>query len=220
MKSTRERVLLTLLNSPRCTIHELAEAVNINPISVRHHIARLQADGLVDSEEERHGVGRPRRVYYLTETGMERFPTRYVQMSIRLLDQMKQYVPQDVVRSLFVQMAGSLLDEHADSEQLDQLGIEQRLQLVKEVLTREGFSVEVEKIGDEYHIRETSCPYLQIGHNHPEICTLDQALITNVLSVPPEKVRCILNGDAHCTYVIPSNLIANDAIQLITETHS
>ncbi len=48
-KNTRERVLKTLLKNHRCTINELAEAVNINPISVRHHISRLQAEGLVGS---------------------------------------------------------------------------------------------------------------------------------------------------------------------------
>jgi predicted ArsR family transcriptional regulator len=72
-KSTRDRVLQTLLRKHRCTINELAEVVEINPISVRHHIAKLQAEGLVLSEEERHGVGRPRQVFFLTEAGIERF---------------------------------------------------------------------------------------------------------------------------------------------------
>ena len=66
MSSTREQVLQILLNRQRSTINELADAVNINPISVRHHITRLEAEGLVTSEEERHGVGRPRRIYFLT----------------------------------------------------------------------------------------------------------------------------------------------------------
>ena len=86
-KSTRERVLETLLSKKRCTINELAEAVDINPISVRHHITRLEADGLVNSAEERHGVGRPRRIYFLTESGMEQFPTRYLRLTMRLLEQ-------------------------------------------------------------------------------------------------------------------------------------
>jgi len=41
-KSTRERVLHTLLTRERCTINELAKEVEINPISVRHHITKLQ----------------------------------------------------------------------------------------------------------------------------------------------------------------------------------
>ncbi len=56
--NTREKVMRTLLTRPRITINELAENVGINPISVRHHISSLAAEGLVESEEERHGVGR------------------------------------------------------------------------------------------------------------------------------------------------------------------
>jgi len=66
MKSTRERVLQTLLTNPNSTINALAEAVGINAVSVRHHLTSLQADNLVQSQEERHGVGRPRLVYSLT----------------------------------------------------------------------------------------------------------------------------------------------------------
>jgi predicted ArsR family transcriptional regulator len=44
MKSTRDRILQTLLRKPRSTINELAEAVGINPISVRHHLTNLQME--------------------------------------------------------------------------------------------------------------------------------------------------------------------------------
>jgi len=70
MKSTRERILQSLLSHPNSTINDLAEAVGISPISVRHHLTSLQAENLVAAEEERHGVGRPRLVYILTEKGL------------------------------------------------------------------------------------------------------------------------------------------------------
>ncbi|MCK4488834.1 MAG: winged helix-turn-helix transcriptional regulator, partial [Anaerolineales bacterium] len=87
--NTRNGVLRTLLLHQRRTVNELAEAVDINPISVRHHVTKLEADGLIQSEEERHGVGRPRLVYSLTNKGMEQFPQRYLQLSLRLLQQLK-----------------------------------------------------------------------------------------------------------------------------------
>jgi len=132
-KSTRERVLHTLLNKHRCTINELAVAVDINPISVRHHIARLQADGFVGSEEERHGVGRPRQIYFLTESGLERFPTRYLRLTIRLLEQMKEHMPGDMVNQLFLQMATDLVQEYSNKARTEGLSTEQRLDLVKNV---------------------------------------------------------------------------------------
>ena len=83
MSGTREKVLRTLLTHPRSTINELAEAVGISPISVRHHITSLQAENLVASEDEIHGVGRPRQVFSLTEAGVEQFPTRYIRLTMR-----------------------------------------------------------------------------------------------------------------------------------------
>jgi DeoR family transcriptional regulator, suf operon transcriptional repressor len=206
MQSTRERVLQTLLKNQRCTINELANAVDINPISVRHHIAKLQSESLVDSIEERHGVGRPRRLYFLTDEGLEQFPTRYIQMSNRLLFQIKRQLSDDDVRRLFSQMAESLVQEEAENHDFTQLPLEDRLKIVSRILINEGFTVEWEKVGDEYHLRETNCPYLQVGQHHPEVCAMDQTLISTVLAVPAEKVRCILDGDAFCTYVIPTNI--------------
>jgi DeoR family suf operon transcriptional repressor len=200
MKSTRDRILQTLLRQPRATINELAEAVGINPISVRHHLTNLQMEGLVDAQEERHGVGRPRLVYVLTEEGMERFPTRYLRLTTRLLAQMKESMPQPMVSKLFTQVAEGLAAEY--SEQVKGLSMEERLETVKELLADEGFTVEWEKAANGYLIHEITCPYYQIGQNHPEVCTVDQILISKMLALPASKVQCILEGNAHCTYLV------------------
>ena len=202
MTSTRELVLKTLLTQPRCTIQDLAQAVGINDISVRHHVNSLQAEGLVDSEEERHGVGRPHRVYFLTEAGIERFPTRYLRLTIRLLEQLKETMPASLVDQLFNQMAEELAQDYTSQANLKDLPMEERLNVMKEMLTEEGFSIEWERQGDEYYIHEVTCPYYHVGQDHPEVCSVDKALISAVLDVPAKKTRCILNGDNACTYII------------------
>jgi predicted ArsR family transcriptional regulator len=200
MKSTKDKILQTLLRKPRVTINELAEAVGINAISVRHHLTNLTAEGLISADEERHGVGRPRLVYSLTEDGMEKFPTKYLRLTTRLLDQMKDSMPGPVVAKLFSQIAEDMANEYAD--QMKDLSMEERLDFVKAMLAREGFTVEWEKKGSDYQIHEISCPYYQIGIAHPEVCTVDQTLISKMLALPANKVQCILDGGAHCTYVI------------------
>ncbi|HKZ44853.1 MAG TPA: ArsR family transcriptional regulator [Anaerolineales bacterium] len=204
MKSTRDKILQFLLKKPRSTIIDLADVAEINPISVRHHLSNLQASGLVIGEEEKHGVGRPRIVYSLTEGGMERFPTRYLRLTTRLLDQLKESMPEAMVSKLFAQMADDLANDY--EEQMRGLEIEERLDLVKTLLTDEGFNIEWEKSGSQYRINEISCPYYQIGQNHPEVCTVDQTLISKMLALPASKVQCILSGDSYCTYVINSEM--------------
>jgi len=179
----------------------MAAAVGINAISVRHHLTSLQAEGLVNAEEERHGVGRPRLVYFLTVKGLERFPTGYLRLATRLLTNLKQTMPEPMVNDLFTKMAIDLASTY--TEQVQHLSMEERLDLIKQLLSQEGFTVEWEKLGDEYHIHEITCPYYHVGQSHPEVCTVDQTLISKVLSIPAEKVQCVLRGDTHCTYVIP-----------------
>ena len=206
MQSTRERILQTLHRQPKRTINELADAVGINPISVRHHLTNLQMEGLITAEEERHGVGRPRLVYFLTEVGQENFPTRYLRLTTRLLAQMKESMPEPVVRNLFNQIAEDLAHEYEG--QMKGLSMEERLDFVKTLLAEEGFTVEWEKKGRQYQIHEISCPYYQIGISHPEVCSVDQTLISKMLAVPAEKVQCILNGGTFCTYVVEAGRTA------------
>src|SRR5258706_14662843 len=207
MKSTREKILQTLLRKPRSTINELAEVVGINPISVRHHLTNLQMEGLVEGQEERHGVGRPRLVYSLTEDGMEHFPTKYLRLTTRLLAQMKDSMPGPVVAQLFSQIAEDMASEY--SSEVQGMSMEERLEFVKEMLAQEGFTVEWEKKGTDYQIHEISCPYNQIGIAHPEVCTVDQTLISKMLALPASKVQCIFDGAAHCTYVVHTVAVKN-----------
>jgi len=207
MKSTKDRILQTLLRKPKVSINELAEAVGINAISVRHHLTNLTAEGLISADEERHGVGRPRLVYSLTEDGMERFPTKYLRLTTRLLTQMKDTMPAPAVAKLFSQVAEDMANEYSD--QMKGLSMEERLDFVKEMLGHEGFTVEWEKKGNDYQIHEITCPYYQIGIAHPEVCTVDQTLISKMLALPASKVQCILDGGAHCTYVVHPVAVKN-----------
>lgn len=206
MKSTRDRILQTLLNNSRSTITDLAEAVGINSISVRHHLNSMLAEGLVSAEEERHGVGRPRLVYFLTQKGLEKFPTRYYQITNRLLDELKEKFPSETVKDLFTSIALGLAQEHA--HETENLSLDSRLELLKKLLTEEGFEVGMERDDNSLLINEISCPYLHVGQAHPEVCWFDQTLISSILAVPAQKVNCILNGDSHCTYVIPLSQFA------------
>lgn len=202
MGSTRDFVLEHLRTAQRCTINDLAEAVKINPVSVRHHISRMQAQGLVDSAEERHGVGRPRRVYFLTQAGREHFPAHTIRFTNSLLAELKEQLPAETYDKIFTRMAESISEKYAGSE-LETMDIPQRLSLLEECLSNEGFSVQIEQTVDEIIIKETGCPYYHVGQTHREVCAIDKALISKILAAEPQRSSCLLSGDSHCTYVVP-----------------
>ncbi len=204
MAGTRNQVLNNLLNQHRSTINELADALQISHISVRHHISKLEAEGLVSSEEERHGVGRPRRVYFLTNAGMEKFPSRYLNLSIRILEKLKETLPPKTVTKLLKEMAAEMVSDQTAQIDISGLEIGERVELIQQLLMEEGFTVEVTSKEDGFEIKETSCPYKHVGTDHPEICLVDETMITEILATPIEKTHCVLNGDPYCCYLAPT----------------
>lgn len=197
---TREIILRTLRSEGDCTVKELAAAADVSPVSVRHHLSNLQAEGLVSVEEVRHGVGRPHHSFSLTEKALELFPTRYYRLTNRLLVELKENMPGEQVDDLFSGVADNMAQQFAD--ELGDLPLNERLERLVDLLKKEGFDAELEKDGDQLLIHELSCPYLHVGQEHPEICVLDQALIAKALSLPVERVSWLLEGDLHCTYAV------------------
>ena len=179
---------------------DIANSVGINAISVRHHLTSLQAASLVSAEEERHGVGRPRLVYFLTDSGMEKFPTRYYRLTNNLLTEMKASMPEADVKNIFLKMADKLSDQYKPA--FEALKFEEKLALLKNVMAREGYELTVSKSGDKYQLNEVSCPFYQIGKEHPEICLFDKSLIAKLLSIPEDKIVHVCDSENHCAFQI------------------
>ena len=200
VKSTRDKVLYTLATKPRSTIVEIAKSVGINAISVRHHLTSLQVNGLVNAEEERHGVGRPRLVYFLTENGQENFPKKYFWLSNQILGQMKKALPDEDIKNIFKGMADDLTKKY--KPRIVNLNFEEKLNLLKHVMADEGYNIEWEKSESGYEIQEIACPFYKIGKIHPEICLFDKSLIANMLLIAEEDITRTKHGDNHCSFKI------------------
>jgi len=154
-------------------VKELAEAAGISPVSVRHHLASLQADGLIQLDEVRHGVGRPRHEFSLTEQALELFPSRYLRLTSRLLDEIKGSFSEEYVEGLLSSVADAMAADY--TAQLQGLPLEERLVRLAELLDEEGFAA---------------------------VCLIGQSFIAKALSLPVERVRCVLDGDAHCAFTV------------------
>ena len=208
MNSTRESILSILKSAGSSTIAELSSTLGVTTVSIRHHLSGLQADGFVNAEEVRHGVGRPHLVYSLSEAGLEQFPARYVRFSGRLLDELKSTMPNEDIEALFTRIAESIVADNA--ERLEGKSLEDKMALVVDLLGEEGFMAAWTMAGQDYKLTEYNCPYLHIGQKHPEVCRIDQTLISQALAMPVERSACLLDGDAHCTFTIsPDAVLVN-----------
>ncbi len=198
--STRETILHTIKSSQHANVEGLAEVAQVSPVTVRHHLNALQADGLIESSSIRRKVGRPYYIYNLSEKGHELFPKRYVRLTSRLLDEMKARLPESVVNEVFENVVLSVVDEHRG--EYEHLPFEKRLDYLVELLADEGFLAAWENTDDGYTLTEYSCPYISVGRSHAEICTIDKELIVNVMQAPVKQMTCMLEGDECCQFIV------------------
>lgn len=200
MKSTREKILNTLLTQRQATIKQLSEVVGINGISVRHHLINLQAEGLVTAEEQRRGVGRPAFVYRLTEKGMERFPTNYLKLTNYLLTELEETLSPEELKATFERIGKKQAEESTNIDKNQP--IEAQLEQLANQLASDRFLLSWKKEGDSIILQSDNCPYLHVGKEHPEICKIDETLFSEALGREVKLETCMLRGDPRCTYKI------------------
>jgi predicted ArsR family transcriptional regulator len=206
MSSTKDEIVTILRKNGTASVNDLAEATGVTAVSVRHHLSSLQADGLITATESHTGVGRPKLLYSLTEAALERFPTKYLRLTDRLLEEMKAAVPSTVIERMFAAIAQDMAALH--EAKFEGKSLVEKINLLVNVLGEEGFMAAWNKVGDAYHLTEYNCPYFAIGQRHPEVCTIDQTLISRVLDTTVEKTTCLLNGDQRCVFVIHPDKIS------------
>jgi DeoR family suf operon transcriptional repressor len=200
MHDTRLQVLDAIRTQRQATVDSLVEALGLTHISIRHHLANLKADGLIDVRVDRQGVGRPKHIYTLTDAAQRYLPTKYFNLAERLMDELKAALPAETVTTIINDLAANVVARYGEIPESST--IEERLKHLVGVLDQEGFTVEVRHNGNQTLIAGTNCPYLHIGQRHPEVCRLDQGLIESLLGVNVQKQSCVLEGGHSCTFAV------------------
>src|SRR5690606_30978040 len=172
-RSTRWLVVRALRARGNATVNDLAEAVGVKPVTVRHHLTSLHAEGLVEVQEERQGVGRPVHVYHLTRKAEQLFPHTYHLLIDRLLDEIKETFPPEIVQQLIDSLANSMAQDIR--REIAGLPEEARRERLVEWLEEQGVAARWRQADDGLHFVKYYCPYYAVGEEHPELCRIDEA---------------------------------------------
>ncbi|MFT7586756.1 MAG: putative ArsR family transcriptional regulator [Cellvibrionaceae bacterium] len=198
--STRDIILHKIKELHTSTVDSLAEAVDVSPVTVRHHLNALLAAGSIETATVRRSVGRPHMTYSLSKAGEELFPKNYFRLSTLLLEEIRDRFSTDVVKSIFNGVANRIARDN--SSRFEGLPFEDRLDFLVTLLEEEGFMARWKKNGNEYQLTEFGCPWLSIGEAHSEVCSFDKELIHSVLKTRFQQSSCMLNGDSCCQFNI------------------
>jgi predicted ArsR family transcriptional regulator len=164
--------------------------------AVRAHLMRLERDGLVRQHGIRRGERRPSLVYELTPEAEGLFPKAYAPALARLLEVLAEHVSPEQLRELAIESGRRL----AVGRQAPAGEPRQRLEAAADVLSSLGGLAEVNSDADGgLELRGFSCPLGGLVTEHPELCSMAEALVCEVSGLdarescnrtPGESPRC------------------------------
>ena len=193
---TRGRII-KLLRPGEATVNELAEALDLTGNAVRAHLSKLERDGLVQQTGKRPGVRKPETLYGLTSEAEHLFPKAYHLLLNRLLDSLDERLPSAEIEALLREVGQRLAVELASTTE-HQEHRERAAQAV-EVLGDLGGLAELHAEEDRLVIRGCSCPLADAVQQHPQVCQLAEALLTEIIGAPVQE-RCDRAGRPRCVF--------------------
>lgn len=200
--STRREIVNILRTSGPLTVGELGERLGITHVAVRRHLTSLERDGLVTSVQERLPMGRPTRVYSLTETADDLFPKKYGALTLEILDFMSE--AEDGLVEQFFATRGRHFIEKYGPEVSQEATLEERVARLSDIQMANGYLANYEQgEGDNLILREFNCPVHQVSRKFPEACHHELEFFKAVLGTEHvERVECIAKGGSCCRYLI------------------
>ena len=202
MQPVRRRITEILKENGSATVAQLADLLGMAQVSVRHHLDILVGEDLVElAGVQRHtGAGRPSQMYVLTANAAKLFPQRHEALANGILAELKASLPGPAVRDILERVAQRTLREAP--EPAPQQTLEERLDEVTEFLAERGYDARWEMQDGRYEIHACNCPFAGVSNQHLELCTMDQAMMSELLPGAVREHTSIARGATRCTYVL------------------
>src|SRR6516162_578285 len=143
---TRAAIVRLLKTEGAMDSAQLAERLGLTAMAVRQHLYALQNDKFVTAEERAGTVGRPTKYWRLTPEADRFFPAAYAELSVALIDALGDAFGPSGLKRVFESRRAR--QQVAYSEQIaSDAPLEEKLQHLAEVRTKEGYMAEVKREG-------------------------------------------------------------------------
>jgi predicted ArsR family transcriptional regulator len=202
MQSTRQEILEILKEERQATVEDLAERLELTPMTIRHHLNVMQAQNLVVASKVRRSkkVGRPRLVYTLTEAADELFPHSYGELARHLVSEVKETMGEEQAEAILLRVADRVVREAPAP--IPGQTFEDRLAQVVDFMEGQGFISRYEETEEGFVITNINCPYRNVSREHEEVCVMDTEILTRLLGVTPKRMSSMRSGEAACKFLL------------------
>ncbi|MGM0557043.1 MAG: helix-turn-helix transcriptional regulator [Myxococcota bacterium] len=181
------------------SVDDGADELGLAKTTIRQHLAKLESMGFVKTRSHRHGRGRPRKMYGLTEKADDFFERRDREFLVGLIEYLRARDQEALICSYIEELADELLDG-LDVSHLD---LERRIRALELLARRQGFMAKRADDSEHTAILEfRNCPFSQVAQLTDHLCEQELEHIRDIIGKPVERVKYRVNGDQTCAYCI------------------
>jgi predicted ArsR family transcriptional regulator len=193
-------VLEMLRRRGRCSAETIAQDLGLTTNAVRQHLTNLEREGLVVSQPERSGRGRPSLLFALTERADAVFPKRYGQLASMVLQEVQDMGGPEALDEVFARVAA----RHAAAieKDLDGLLFDEKLRRVVSWIGRAGTLVEQTESAEGVKVTIHNCPFRNTALKFPQVCTITPQLISRLTGAAISQSDSIHRRDPFCSFVV------------------
>ena len=200
----RRELLVRLRRDGPSSPDRLAETLGASRTGVLQQLRALEAANLVRREMVRHGVGRPRHVYDVTEHAQDLFPNAYDGLATGLLAAIRSVGGEALVDDVF-EARRRVTTERVREQLAERLpadaSVVDRARELAVIQDEQGYLAEAVLDPDGViRIIEHNCAIHHVATGASAACRAELELFREVLGPDVERVTHIAGGDRCCTY--------------------
>jgi predicted ArsR family transcriptional regulator len=181
----------------------LAKKLKITPVAVRQLLARLESTGLVQSEDRRAGVGRPKRHWRLSSAGHARFPDNHAGLTAELLESVDAVFGEKGLEQLIGHREAATRAQYSEALRSAN-GLAARVRRLAKIRSAEGYMAEVRPQRGAFLLIENHCPICVAASKCQAFCRSELAVFRAALGprVQVERLEHLIEGARRCVYRI------------------
>jgi predicted ArsR family transcriptional regulator len=184
------------------TADQLASALGLTTVAVRKHLSALEHERLIVSSEERRPVGRPARVYRLSEASDDLFPKEYDSIVVEFLSDLVSLDGPEKVDMLFNRRAERTF-EYLEARVAGARTFDERVAALASGMDELGYLASWEQTGPgEYAVAQYNCAIQRIANTFPQVCFYELETYRRLLDADVERSCHLVSGDHMCCYII------------------
>lgn len=203
-RSTRSALLSELKVTGPDSADSLAKKFDLTSMAVRQHLYVLEEEGDVVHVSVKQPVGRPKKMWGLTEKANSHFADNHATLAVELIDTVRRTFGDEGLSRLIEQRSADQKRQYTD-EIGDLSDLAGKLEILAGIRSREGYMAAVCAADrpSEYLFVENHCPICEAAKACTNLCASELEVFKSVLgaNVEVERQDHILLGARRCVYL-------------------